>query len=107
MSGAGVHPGGSYTLRVDDDFRQLSFAESQVGLRLPPSARNMDLTRDGERVTRLAVLNVSVSELRAALAVFGAEASDEPGWFWVRVLGLSPGFEVALVTTAMNLMTMN
>jgi len=104
----GVHPGGPYHLRMDDDFRQLTFAESQIELALPDGARIVDLSVEGERVTRLVVLNVSGVALREALSGFSpSESALWPGWVSVRIAGLSPGYDVALVTAGSDLVSMN
>lgn len=105
----GVHPTGTYHRPMnDDDFRQLTFAESQIQLALPPHAQIVDLTPDGERRTRLMVMHISAEELH--LSLMGFEAADSPpvpGWLAVRIPGLSKGYDVALVTLAADQVSVN
>jgi len=75
-----VHPGGPYHLRMDDDFRWLTFGQSMIQLALPGGNRLVDVSVEGDPVTRRVVLNVSGEALPEALGSSGvSESAPWPG----------------------------
>ena len=108
LGGSAAHPAGGYHPVVEDDFRQLTFVESQVQLRLPAAARLVDLSGPNEAVVTLMALNVTLPEVRESLRDLEVrDVVGAPGWVFVRIAGLAPGFDVALITTGENVQALN